>query len=682
MIRVRPFLFILGALFAVASAHAVQPASPAPNAGATLATPPGNDGVPSAPIASQGRERLSRRHRRRGLGRRRGHGSERAGRVGRRAPVVRRTEPLSQRVASYDLKATLDPDKHTVEGKEHLRWLNRSDRPISSLYFHLYLNGFEGPGSTWLIEKARYGAFRSGVETKKGEWGFIEVKTVAQNGKPASFVYVHPDGGPETDHTVMRVDLPDAIAPGATGEVDLEFHDQLPRVIARTGYFQQYHLDRAVVSEGRRPRAARRTRRHGAPVELPRVPPEQRVLRRLRQLPRRADRAEGLPGPRDRRGARRAARRRRRAHAHLRPGRRPRLRLDRVERLRASRSKGAYDGAGSPHVDMEVLYPAEYEQAARDALEGDGRFAEVLLRDARAVSVSPRHRASCLPSTPASREGWSTRRSSPAARSGPRRDLTRFVTVHEFGHGYFMGLLATNEFEEPFLDEGMNEFWDGRMLAPERVQFRLAAAFAFLGVRRPPSPTRTSRRSRGARTRFQADPIAGNSWDRFSEGSYGLVYPRTVLVFHDLEKLPRRGRARPRHEALLQALAPPPPVHRRPAPGADRRRAGKPGLDQRLVRARGLPQRAGRRSRRDRRGDRGRADGRDERRRRQARREGRRTDVEKEIEAARKAWKTAHPGERAGGPYPFRSEVDGTPVRGPRAPAGDGHLRRRQHARP
>ena len=39
-----------------------------------------------------------------------------------------------------------------------------------------------------------------------------------------------------------------------------------------------------------------------------------------------------------------------------------------------------------------------------------------------------------------------------------------FVTIHEFGHGYFYGILGSNEFEEPWLDEGMNEYWNQRMM--------------------------------------------------------------------------------------------------------------------------------------------------------------------------------------------------------------------------
>ena len=48
--------------------------------------------------------------------------------------------------------------RHTVAGKERLTWRNRSAVVVRRLYFHLYLNAFEGPGSTFMAEKARYGA--------------------------------------------------------------------------------------------------------------------------------------------------------------------------------------------------------------------------------------------------------------------------------------------------------------------------------------------------------------------------------------------------------------------------------------------------------------------------------------------------------------------------------------------
>ena len=57
---------------------------------------------------------------------------------------------LSNRVVRYSIDAALDPVKHTVTGKQQLTWRNRSAQPVCSVYLHLYLNGFEGPGSTFM----------------------------------------------------------------------------------------------------------------------------------------------------------------------------------------------------------------------------------------------------------------------------------------------------------------------------------------------------------------------------------------------------------------------------------------------------------------------------------------------------------------------------------------------------
>jgi len=42
--------------------------------------------------------------------------------------------------------------------------------------------------------------------------------------------------------------------------------------------------------------------------------------------------------------------------------------------------------------------------------------------------------------------------------------MPEMATVHEFGHAYFMGILATNEFEDPWMDEGINSFWEARIM--------------------------------------------------------------------------------------------------------------------------------------------------------------------------------------------------------------------------
>jgi hypothetical protein len=48
--------------------------------------------------------------------------------------------------------------------------------------------------------------------------------------------------GPSTDRTVVRLDLPEPVAPGASTTLDIDFFDQLPRVTARTGSYGTVHI--------------------------------------------------------------------------------------------------------------------------------------------------------------------------------------------------------------------------------------------------------------------------------------------------------------------------------------------------------------------------------------------------------------------------------------------------------
>ena len=83
---------------------------------------------------------------------------------------------LSNRVVAYAIDAELDPVRHTITGKQRLTWRNRSAQPVCSVYVHLYLNGFDGPGSTFMTEqRASESGFRSNVDTRDGEYGYIRL---------------------------------------------------------------------------------------------------------------------------------------------------------------------------------------------------------------------------------------------------------------------------------------------------------------------------------------------------------------------------------------------------------------------------------------------------------------------------------------------------------------------------
>ncbi|MDB5959187.1 MAG: peptidase, partial [Massilia sp.] len=100
------------------------------------------------------------------------------------------------------------------------------------------------------------------------------------------------------------------------------------------------------------------------------------------------------------------------------------------------------------------------------------------------------------------------------------------------GHGYFYGILASNEFEEPVLDEGMNEYWDARMLRANRYAIHAATPLMQkLGIAPTFQPFDIERVA--APREEPADAPGQNAWDRLQ--GIGPVYTRSATVMRDLE---------------------------------------------------------------------------------------------------------------------------------------------------
>ncbi|MCC6555360.1 MAG: M1 family metallopeptidase [Polyangiaceae bacterium] len=154
------------------------------------------------------------------------------------APVVL---DRPEAVASYSLRATLDPEKHTVVGEGTLRWKNASRVPQRELYVHLYLNGFKSRKSLFL--RTPMADFRG--DERVSALGGIDVKRFAV--REMSGVDVWPAGRPTTpgdpdDETDIRVELPRAVEPGEGITVELAWESRLPSISLRTGHLGRFHM--------------------------------------------------------------------------------------------------------------------------------------------------------------------------------------------------------------------------------------------------------------------------------------------------------------------------------------------------------------------------------------------------------------------------------------------------------
>ncbi len=157
-------------------------------------------------------------------------------------PTEGRTpEFVPEDVASYTLKASLFPDEHRVTARGSITWTNPSASPAKELYFHLYLNAFESRETLYL--RSPFGAGRSG--RTGGAPGSIEVKRLTSKRFGDLNLWekatTHSPGDSK-DATDIRVPLPEPIAGGETVVFEVEFVSQLPELVERTGYAGSFHL--------------------------------------------------------------------------------------------------------------------------------------------------------------------------------------------------------------------------------------------------------------------------------------------------------------------------------------------------------------------------------------------------------------------------------------------------------
>jgi hypothetical protein len=116
------------------------------------------------------------------------------------------------------------------------------------------------------------------------------------------------------------------------------------------------------------------------------------------------------------------------------------------------------------------------------------------------------------------------------------------VTVHEFGHQFFYGLLASNEFEEPYTDEGFNTYMTDRVLAA--VYGSNHPVLSIFGLRFPLGidlhyPVDANRRFFSVATR---DIHAAPSWRFRDRTVYAAAsYAHTALALSTLERLLTTG---------------------------------------------------------------------------------------------------------------------------------------------
>jgi len=108
--------------------------------------------------------------------------------------------------------------------------------------------------------------------------------------------------------------------------------------------------------------------------------------------------------------------------------------------------------------------------------------------------------------------------------------LPELVVEHEFGHQYWYGMVATNEFEDAWMDEGINSYTEVKVLGS--ILGRKTSVLNQWGITAGDEETQRL----GYIGVADVDPIARNGWEYANYNSYGgITYGKTAVVLLTLE---------------------------------------------------------------------------------------------------------------------------------------------------
>ncbi len=148
-------------------------------------------------------------------------------------------KPLSPRIANYSMDCRFDPRQNLITATAVLEWRNTASIPAKTLQFHLYMNAFRDEKSTYMIELGEVDA------ALRDHWGDCRIQKIAlADGRNLAdqLRFIQPDDGNANDRTVVSLALPEAIPPGETIRLNIDFETKLPALTERAGFWRDYFL--------------------------------------------------------------------------------------------------------------------------------------------------------------------------------------------------------------------------------------------------------------------------------------------------------------------------------------------------------------------------------------------------------------------------------------------------------
>ncbi|HTU41771.1 MAG TPA: M1 family metallopeptidase [Candidatus Aquilonibacter sp.] len=437
--------------------------------------------------------------------------------------AINSDKPMSERVVHYVIDARYDATTHTVNANEILTYHNLTGQALDHFPFHLYQNAFE-PNATWVreakIEGSRDTAYDKWDEKEYGSETINKIEVVGQGDLTSQMHYIQPDDGNKDDKTVIDLPVAKPIPPGAYVQFKIVFQTKFPETQARSGWKRDFVLGGQWFPKvGVWWHGAWNCHQYHATTEFF---ADFGVFDVKLTVPQ--DEVVGASG----------------------------IRVGEVNNSDNTKTV-AYHGddihdfawTASPRYKVrEAVYQAQMGPVQMRILMQPAHWSQVdrhekILRESLEHFESwygpyPYKTITLVDPEPDSAAGgmeYPTFITGDTSWFMPEGlHVPELVVEHEFGHQYWYGMVATNEFEDAWMDEGINSYSEVKVL--DSILGRNTSIINLAGI---------TLSERGEQRLSYAgvadvDPIAENAYDYYDYNSYGgITYGKTASVLLTLE---------------------------------------------------------------------------------------------------------------------------------------------------
>ena len=470
-----------------------------------------------------------------------------SGRVGvpAQAPAGKAPSPAaasparSPRNANYTITARLDPASRTLKGDELITWRNITSTPATSLRFHLYYNAWRNTRSSWIRESHLAGDTDLASRPEQ-DWGWIDItnlRVIGAGGTPVDLIsrlrFIAPDDGNAEDRTLAEVQLDTPVRPGEIVNVHVAWSSRVPRTFSRTGaigsfyFLAQWFPKIGVLSDN----GWRAHQFHAATeffadfgvYDVRLTVPNGWIVGASGVESSRRDEGDGTT-----------------THQYL---------AEDVHDFAWTTSPdflertAVFEHPTLPRVALRLLLQPEHAgqadrhfRATQATLKYYGEW------------YGPYPYPNLTIVDPAWQSGaggmeYPTLFTAGARWIAPRRvPQPDSVTVHEAGHQWWYGIVASNEFEHAWMDEGLNTFSTARTLdqffGPQHYAKRYFGGFVPWVFRNVTLSRATDgNRLSGYRTNARADAQSKETWRYWPGSASSISYNKTALWLHTLERM-------------------------------------------------------------------------------------------------------------------------------------------------